>query len=58
VQLAYADGSVVFAQGYDIDEFIGGQAQGTDFAALFIVANREYGILGASPVAYLRWSNR
>ena len=58
VQLAYGDGSVVFATGYDTDEFIGGQAQGTDFAAVFIVANPEYGILGASPIAYLRWSGR
>jgi hypothetical protein len=58
VPLSYADGSVRFVRGYDTDEFIGGQAQGTDFAAVFLVANREYGILAASPTAFLRWTNQ
>jgi len=55
VDLAYQDGVVSFARGYDEDEYIGHQAAGLDFAALFLLTNPEYGILAASPLAYLRW---
>jgi hypothetical protein len=54
VDLAYQDEVVSFARGYDGDEYIGHQAAGIDFAALFLLTNPEYGILAASPVAYLR----
>lgn len=55
VPLGYADGKVTFARGYAPDEYIAYQAAGTDFAALFVLANPEYGILAASNVAYLKW---
>ncbi|MEM4239919.1 MAG: hypothetical protein QXM31_00020 [Candidatus Woesearchaeota archaeon] len=55
VPLAFRNGAVSFARGYAPDHYIAGQAAGTDFAALYVLANPEYGILAASPVAYLRW---
>lgn len=57
VELGYQDGVVGFARGYPEDEYIGNQATGTDFAAVFVLANPEYGILATSPVAYLHWSS-
>lgn len=56
VELGYHDGVIGFARGYPEDEYIGNQAAGTDFAAFFVLANPQYGILATSPVAYLRWS--
>ncbi len=56
VPLNYADGRVVFARGYAEDEYIGYQAAGTDFAAVFLLTNPEYGILASSPVAFLHWT--
>jgi len=58
VPLAFADGELTFAQGYPPDEYIAHQATGTDFAAVFILTNPDYGILASSPVAYLRWTSR
>ncbi len=55
VELAYRDGIVSFARGYTPDRYIAAQAVGTDFGALYILANPEYGIIAASPIAYLRW---
>ncbi len=53
--LSYHDGMLTFANGYPEDEYIGRQAVGTDWAALWILANPEYGILASSPVAHLRF---
>jgi len=56
VPLAYnADGTVSFARGYAPGEYIAYQAMGTDFGAVFVVANPQYGILASSPIALLRW---
>lgn len=56
VPLSYsADGTVSFARGYAPGEFIAYQAAGTDFGALFVLANAHYGVLAVSPVAYLRY---
>lgn len=58
VLLAYDDGTVTFARGYAPDEYIAYQAAGTDFGALFVLTNPEYGILAASPIAYLRYVSK
>ena len=56
VQLLYsADGTVSFARGYAPGEYIAYQAAGTDFAAVFVLTNLQYGVLAVSPVAYLRF---
>jgi hypothetical protein len=55
VKLGFQDGTVTFARGYAPDEYIAYQAVGTDFAAVFVLANAEYGILAASPPAYLKY---
>jgi hypothetical protein len=55
VPLSYSENKVTFARGYAPDYYIANQAAGTDFGALFVLANPDYGILAASPVAYLRW---
>lgn len=55
VPLIYSNNKIIFAKGYSPGEYIAGQAAGTDFGALFILANPDYGILAASPIAYLRW---
>ncbi len=53
--LSYSNNKISFANGYKPNYYIGNQAAGTDFAALFVLANADYGILAASPIAYLRW---
>jgi hypothetical protein len=55
VPLSYKNNKISFARGYAPDYYIADQAAGTDFGALFVLANPDYGILAASPVAYLRW---
>jgi hypothetical protein len=55
VPLDFSKNKVTFAKGYAPDEYIAGQAAGTDFGALFVLANPDYGVLSASPVAYIRW---
>ncbi|MEM2915907.1 MAG: hypothetical protein QXT19_00910 [Candidatus Woesearchaeota archaeon] len=55
VELAYKGGIVSFARGYTPDRYIAARAVGTDFAALYVLASPEYGILAISPIAYLRW---
>ncbi len=55
VPLSYTNNKISFARGYAPDYYIAGQASGTDFGAVFVLANPDYGVLAASPVAYLRW---
>lgn len=55
MQTKYSDGVLSFARGYTPDRYIAARAAGTDFGAFYIVASPEYGILGASPVAFIRW---
>jgi hypothetical protein len=53
--LTYSNNKITFVNGYKPNYYIAGQAAGTDFAALFVLANPDYGVLAASPIAYLRW---
>lgn len=57
VRLEYINNRIGFARGYAPDEYIGYQAVGIEFGAVFILANPHYGVLEMSPVALLRWTN-
>jgi len=58
IVLGYENKHVTFARGYAPDEYIAYQAAGTNFAAIFILTSPAYGIVGESPTAYLKFTDK